>query len=213
MLESPKRIFIIALLLFLIFFIGFWMQKKEESAWNTTQALTIVPESLQDEDEHPNEELVPPENMESLPEKEIWVYVDVKGAVDKPGVYKVSENSRVQDVVKKAGGFTKEADQMQINLALKVWDQMLLYVPEQGEEIEIVSTPVISSQDSTDHRINVNTATLQELMTLNGIGEKKAEAIIKYREENGPFISVEELLNISGIGEGILSKIREDISL
>ena len=143
----------------------------------------------------------------SLGNESAIVLVDVKGAVTTPGVYEVHANGRVKDVIQKAGGFLKEADQTQLNLAGKVTDEMMIYVPLLGE------TPVASSAKNETSLISINTADLTELQQLPGIGPAKAEAIIQYREEEGPFGVVEDLQNISGIGEKTFEKLKDLITV
>ncbi|WP_237438538.1 helix-hairpin-helix domain-containing protein [Guptibacillus hwajinpoensis] len=147
----------------------------------------------------------------SLPAKEsevTIVLVDVKGAVVTPGVYEVSANGRVKDVIQKAGGFLEEADQAQLNLAGKVIDEMMIYVPIKGE-----TTVAAGSVTAESGLISINTADLIELQELPGIGPAKAEAIIQYREENGPFSASEDLQNISGIGEKTFEKLKDLITV
>ncbi|WP_245855638.1 helix-hairpin-helix domain-containing protein [Bacillus oleivorans] len=212
--ENWKKLAFLFLILLLLFLLGNWGQQKAEESWNINEA-GAVNSPLSDPAE--NDKVVGETGTEVLTSKSDMkavesVVVDIKGAVRNPGVYSVPSDSRLHEVIEKAGGFTAEADPIQVNLALKVWDQMLLYVPVKGETTEVVSPPS-NTQLPAPEKINVNTASQSELMELTGIGEKKAEAIIEYREQNGGFQTVEDLLMVPGIGEGILSKIREDISL
>lgn len=144
-------------------------------------------------------------------EKEIkWIEIDVKGAVVHPGVYQMEENARVHHLLEKAGGATKEADLTKVNLAAFLQDGQVLYIPRTGEEENASwsSPPAPSGGGSAGEEvIDLNRATLEELDRLPGIGPSKAEAILKYREEHGPFKSVEELKNVSGIGEKTLEKL------
>ncbi|MFD2046127.1 helix-hairpin-helix domain-containing protein [Ornithinibacillus salinisoli] len=148
----------------------------------------------------------PNEPIESLEEiqNESEIVVDIKGEVFNPGVYKMTINSRVEDVVKMAGGFSENADQTVVNLAQKVHDEMIIVVPEVGEEQTTITK-------DNEGKIRVNYASIEEIQTLNGIGPSKAQAIIQYREENGFFGSVEDLLNVSGIGEKTLENIQDEI--
>jgi len=144
------------------------------------------------------------------------ILVDVKGAIKSPGVYKMEQYERVQDVVDKAGGFKKHADETMINLAQKLTDEMVIYVPMEGEEplegIPLIASEATANPQATEEgKVHLNSATQQEVETLNGIGPKKAEAILMYREENGPFHSVEQLTEISGIGEKTVENIRDQI--
>ncbi|MDO4670921.1 MAG: helix-hairpin-helix domain-containing protein [Aerococcus sp.] len=146
--------------------------------------------------------------------KEQW-YVDIKGAVNKPGVYPVDETMRVHDAVALAGGVAGEADETQVNFSQKVADQMVIYIPKQGEETKgAFQSPVASSspQSSGNNKlVNINTATKEELMTISGIGEKKAEDIVNYREQNGSFQSVDDLSKVSGIGAKTVEKLRAEV--
>lgn len=146
------------------------------------------------------------------------IYVHVSGCVNVPGVCSVPEGSRVADAVDAAGGFSEDAARDSVNLARIV---------EDGEQIVIASIAQAASaeqgalagipsegsraQSSAAGKININTASASELQALNGIGESKAEKIVAYREENGFFKSVDELKNVSGIGEKTLENIRGDI--
>jgi competence protein ComEA len=145
-----------------------------------------------------------------------FVMVDIKGAVQKPGVYQLPKDARVKDALAQAGGATKEADLRQLNLASKLQDEMAVYIPAAGEEIP-PSSPVssISSSGTSNDQplVNINTANTDELQTLNGIGPSKASAIVSYREENGLFQTVEDLGKVSGIGEKSLEKIKAQITV
>lgn len=137
-------------------------------------------------------------------------FVDVKGAVTNPGVYEIEIDSRVVEVIEKAGGFTKEADQNGVNLAQKVTDEMVIYVPKLGE-ITPGITPV--SQNSNPELININAATIEQLDSLPGIGPSKAEAIITFRDENGKFKSIDDVEKVPGIGKKTLDSLSEYITV
>lgn len=149
------------------------------------------------------------------------VYVDIKGAVLHPGAYQMAAQQRVGDAVQKAGGYTPEADPIQVNLAQKITDQMVIYIPRRGEKIPIVNS--ISGQNSgttlnsmvtesnSNGKVNLNTATLEQLKGLTGVGEKKAQKILEYRQQHGQFKSVEELKNVNGFGEKSLATLAEQI--
>lgn len=145
-----------------------------------------------------------------------FVMVDIKGAVQKPGVYQLPKDARVKDALAQAGGATKEADLRQLNLASKLQDEMAVYIPAAGEEIPPSSSvsSISSSGTSNDQPlVNINTANTDELQALNGIGPSKASAIVSYREENGLFQTVEDLGQVSGIGEKSLEKIKAQITV
>lgn len=148
-------------------------------------------------------------------------YVDIKGEVLRPGVYEFSCESRIQEVIKKAGGFTEEADETKINLAQKISDQMQIIVPnlhskQEGGVAEGNSEKGNSSNttpsNSKQGTVNINTATLEELQTIKGIGKKKAEAILQYRKEHGAFRTKEDLLQVKGIGKKALEAIESQVN-
>lgn len=140
------------------------------------------------------------------------VYVYVCGAVAAPGVYILPEGSRVYQAVEAAGGFLPEAAQEIVNQAQPVFDGQQLFIPfleAAGEETESRYIAVLPD----DGRIDLNSASEEELCTLPGIGEAKAQAILSYREEHGSFSSVEELMQVEGIKEGIYNKIQDKITV
>ena len=172
---------------------------------------------------------------------DVYYQVDIKGEVINPGIYTVKEGSRVIDVIRLAGDLTEVADTSVLNLSKKVKDEMVIIVysfdevesfteTKEQEEIEqeacknqngIENDACIedSTNDTSSNsvvirgKISLNTATLDELMMLPGIGEAKAEAIIKYREEVGAFQNIEELKEVNGIGDAIFDDIKESITI
>jgi len=165
-----------------------------------------VDESIESDSEIEKEVHLPPAT----------VLIDIKGAVKLPGVYELANGERIIDAVDKAGGFMASADTRKVNLAALLVDEMVIYVPEEGEEVEVLSlvenTSGVDGKDTGQGKVNINTATVEELTTLSGIGPSKANAILEYREENGLFKSVDELVNVTGIGEKSLEKIRDTIT-
>ena len=148
-------------------------------------------------------------------------YVDIKGEVLRPGVYEFSCESRIQEVIKKAGGFTEEADETKINLAQKITDQMQMIVPNVNSKQEGGVTEGNSEKGNSSNmilsnakqgKVNINTATLEELQTIKGIRKKKAEAILQYRKEHGPFRTKEDLLEVKGIGKKALEAIESQVT-
>ena len=148
-------------------------------------------------------------------------YVDIKGEVLRPGVYEFSCESRIQEVIKKAGGFTEEADEIKINLAQKISDQMQIIVPNLHSQQEGGVTEGNSGKGNLSNTtpsnlkqgtVNINTATLEELQTIKGIGKKKAEAILQYRKEHGAFRTKEDLLQVKGIGKKALEAIESQVT-
>ncbi|WP_075982367.1 helix-hairpin-helix domain-containing protein [Bacillus massilinigeriensis] len=152
-------------------------------------------------------------DKENKNQKEILV--DVKGAVHQPGVYEAQEGERVKDIIRKAGGLKGQADEKNINFAMKVTDEMVLYIPRIGEtNVEGSQSQVGSpSSSSGKEKVNLNTADEAALQTLPSIGPSRAAAIIEYREKNGPFKSIEDLKSISGIGDKTFEKLEENISV
>lgn len=145
----------------------------------------------------------PEENEETA--SSLFVYVT--GAVNKEGVYAVDSSSRIFEVIRLAGGLSIDADTERINQAEYVRDGMHLHIPHIGEDSGITDFETVASGGLVD----INSAGMEDLLSLKGIGQAKAEAIIEYRKKNGSFRSVEELLNVPGIGQTILNDIREKI--
>lgn len=141
--------------------------------------------------------------------------VHITGAVPRPGVYALPEGARVQDIISAAGGFLAEADKETINLARVLEDGELLEIPYAEGFSPIIPTPIqnIIVPGSDSDLININTASSLELETLPGIGPTNAGRIITYREENGPFLSIEDIINVSGIGPGTYERIKDLITV
>lgn len=145
----------------------------------------------------------------SLNQEPSRIYVQVSGAVGKPGVYELSEGSRVFEAIALAGGLTDQANGRLLNQAAPLSDGQMIYVYAQGEEPEETA-----AQDTKeDGRVNLNTASLEELLGLPGIGQAKAEGILAYRETHGGFGRIEDVMEIEGIKEGVFSKIKDRIKV
>lgn len=146
---------------------------------------------------------------------EIKVYLI--GQVKNPGVISLYEGDRLEDAIHLAGGILEEADLNRINLALRVKDEGMYYIPQIDEEIpdDIQNTAANNPDGSTvnDKKVNINLADTNELQTLNRIGPVTAEKIIDYREKNGEFESIEEIMDVSGIGEKTFEGIKDDITV
>ncbi len=143
------------------------------------------------------------------------IYVQIGGAVYQPGVYKVSSDLRIFQVIELAGGITDRADINAVNMARPVTDEMYIYIPAAGEttEMGLPDTGTEPTVGQSNGKININTASKEELMTLKGIGEAKAEAILLYREESGGFTDISQIMNISGIKEAAFNKIKDYIAI
>ena len=139
------------------------------------------------------------------------IFVDVKGAVKHPGVFETTKDKRVKDLIEEAGGLLDDADTSTLNLSQKVKDQMVIYVLKHGEKPKQISDSG-SSSSNTDV-ININTANLEQLMKISGVGKTKAEAIISYREKNGDFKKKEDITKVKGIGKATFEKIKDKIEV
>ena len=147
------------------------------------------------------------------PVEQDLITVDVKGAVKAPGIYDLPVGSRVNDAVQKAGGLTDQADSKGLNLAQKVSDEALVYVPSKGEEASQQAGSEAPSSTSKDKKINLNKASLEELKQVKGLGGKRAQDIIDHREANGKFKSVNELKKVSGIGAKTIEKLKDYVTV
>ena len=163
------------------------------------------------------------------------VQIDIKGQVLTPGLYSLDKESRIMDAIMVAGGLTEQADTSVINLSKKVTDEMVIIIYSKEEVADFKKTKeqelnlqqmciqkdenalkndaCITTENTTTGKISINNATIEELMTLPGIGDAKAKEIVNYRETNGPFQDINDLMNVPGIGESLFVKIQEDITL
>lgn len=151
------------------------------------------------------------QNQEKQQEK---IMIDVKGQIKNPGVYQSSQGERVMDVINRAGGLTDKADESQINFAEHVQDEMVIYIPVKGEagpgaSVGSVSSLAGGSPSNKQAKIDLNKADANELQNIPGIGPAKAASIIEYREKSGPFKTIEDLKNISGIGDKTFEKLKD----
>ncbi|MFJ7991255.1 helix-hairpin-helix domain-containing protein [Peribacillus frigoritolerans] len=156
---------------------------------------------------------------ESAAEPEI-IKVDVKGAVKSPGIFTAQAGDRVIDLIASAGSFTEKADTDKVNFAQIIEDQMVIYVPEIGEEdkgnlenIQVGTSGDAITKGTSGGLVNLNTATQEDLQTLTGIGPSKADAILEYRETVGKFKEVDELKQVTGIGDKTFERLRDSISV
>lgn len=164
------------------------------------------------------EESVP---QQEVPSENVSIYVYICGEVQDPGVYEMHAEDRVYTLIERAGGLTDEADERAVNQAEALTDGQMLYIPSveenegqssgQGGSDQNASSGGQQETSGTDGKVNINTANLEELITLPGIGEGKAKNILSYREAHGPFGSVEEIMNVDGIKEGTYTKMKDRI--
>ncbi|SDW25987.1 competence protein ComEA [Marinococcus luteus] len=188
-----------------IMFLLFWSGMPREQ----TETQESVPWENQSE-ENGQEETSGSDSDKETEEPDGDVRVDVKGEVHAPGVYTLQADERVEEAIQKAGGITDRADMLQVNLAERVEDEMVIHIPGEGEE---TITGPLEENSEEGAVVNVNEAEQVDLETIPGIGPAKAAAILSYREENGSFETIEDLSNVSGIGEKTVEQLRDYISL
>lgn len=222
-----KIIYPLTIILFVFIFIGIIVIKNNLNK-NKYNEIEITNDIIKEEN---NEKEI--SKIES-----IKYNIDIKGAVKKPGVYQLDSNLTVNDAIKIAGGLTNEADTSIINLAKKITDEMVIivYTKEEVKKSNIVDTvikvvekecicPNIENDGCLNNEItdnitnkeesslvNINTASIEELQTLSGIGESKAKKIVEYREKNGNFKNIEDIKNVEGIGESLYETIKIHIT-
>ena len=171
---------------------------------NLQSEVTAVSKDSTDEKEDGNQK-------EEVVEQDL-ITVDVKGAVKSPGIYDLPVGSRINDAVQKAGGLIDNADSKSINLAQKISDEALVYVPTKEEAANQESySNATGSKESK--KVNLNKASLEELKQVKGLGAKRAQDIIDHRESNGKFKSVDELKKVSGIGAKTIEKLKEYVTV
>ena len=222
-----KEIIIILLIITSSFELFFILQRKEESFLDLKPTTSAFNDSIKSIDKDDDSNLIK---------------VDVKGEVKKPGVYEIKDTLIINDVIKLAGGLTKNGSTKNINLSKKVKNEMVIYICSKKElninntsinnqeliENKNINIPEIASKEvyieneerindtnevnNSNTLININSASKEELLTLTGIGEAKAEAIIQYRNEN-KFKTIDDIKNISGIGDSLFAKIKDYITV
>ena len=171
---------------------------------NLQSEVTAVPKDSTDEKDDKNQK-------EEVVEQDL-ITVDVKGAVKTPGIYDLPVGSRINDAVKKAGGLTDNADSKSINLAQRISDEALVYVPTK-EEATSQESQSNTPNNKESKKVNLNKASLEELKQVKGLGAKRAQDIIEHRESNGKFKSVDELKKVSGIGAKTIEKLKEYVTV
>ena len=221
-LKKYKRIFFITLFILFTLYVIYWVVTDEDYE-EPKEIKEIKKEELKEKNKEENQE----KNIKKI-------IIDIKGEVTNPGVYELTETNNVNDAINMAGGLTQKSDTSNINLSKKLSDEMVIIVyskdeiKKMKEDSKITCPPcnnacidkkdekskLIESDTKQENvKININTATKEELLLLNGIGESKAEAIIEYRNKNGQFLNIEEIKNVSGIGESAYEKIKDQITI
>ena len=212
--------------IFILIFILFTLFAIYDAYYVETEQVEEVTIQKQEKTEEKNEQT-----------KETKILVDVKGEINTPGVYELTSNNTVMDAINKAGGLTKQSDTSNINLSKKLEDEMVIIVYSKSEiknmqeedkikcppcnnacvteedEKAKLDTDKNESTDTSSGKVNINTASSETLQTLDGIGEAKAKAIIEYRDKNGNFKNIEDIKNVSGIGDSIYEKIKNNITV
>ena len=171
---------------------------------NLQSEVAAISKDSTDEKEDKNEK-------EEVVEQDL-ITVDVKGAVKSPGIYDLPVGSRINDAVQKAGGLIDNADSKSINLAQKISDEALVYVPTK-EEAANQESYSNATGNKESKKVNLNKASLEELKQVKGLGAKRAQDIIDHRESNGKFKSVDELKKVSGIGAKTIEKLKEYVTV
>ena len=200
---------VVALGAILVMAIGTFLVLQQKPEAKTTDFPTVSTTSTSQESTE--------ETSSESPESET-ILVDVKGAVQSEGVYELPSTARVNDAIEAAGGFLDQADKKSVNLAQKLSDEAVVYVASQGENVSVVQSATSSSAtgdsgSENTEKINLNTATVADLTTISGIGEKRANDILAYRDSQGGFTSVDDLNNVSGIGDKTLENIRPYVTV
>lgn len=191
----------IGIIIFLFFIISYFSGGSSELNKNNNESIFV-------EENESMEVITKKEEKES-----VKIVVDIKGEIKNPDIYWLEEGCIIEDLINVAGGITEEGDLSKINRAQKLNDHEVVIIPNINDKESEIENIISSSINNNENKININTASINELDTLSGIGPSKAEAIIKYREENGTFKSIEEIKNVTGIGEALFEKFKENITI
>lgn len=192
-----KYIYIITIIIFIIFCIMVIIRKRELKDNNINYTVN-------------KEDIIV--NNEKEDNEEEYIYVDIKGEVINPNVYKIKKGLRVIDVINLAGGLTEESDTSNINLSKIVTDEMVIVIKSKNNEEVYIDSDVDINNNNNNQLIDINTCTIDELLTLPGIGKSKANNIIEYRKKN-KFNTINDIMNVSGISESLFNKIKEYIKV
>ncbi|WP_053956992.1 helix-hairpin-helix domain-containing protein [Inediibacterium massiliense] len=189
---KKKEIILLGVLVVGICFIGMYKHINESQEM-------IIEESIKKNSEDTTED----------DKEEVWMMVDVCGEVNMEGVVKIKKGDRIIDAVTLAGGLKETADRRKINMAQKLSDGEQVYIPKIGEYIK--ESDALENQNSNDKKLDINTASITDLESLNGIGTALAQRIIEYRDKNGNFKKIEDIMNVSGIGKKKFENIQDQI--
>lgn len=202
---------------------GFYVERQQDASLKSSGGTEVseesndIPSAGQEGGEmseaHGTQKAAPGESYDTGEDSPDEIYVQISGEVLHPGVYKLPAGSRIFEAVELAGGITPEAELSSVNQAEMLSDGQMVYIYAVGEEWKSLPGQTTGETETGDGRMNINTASKEELLTLPGIGLSKAEDIISWREANGPFDRVEDIMNIRGIKEGVFSKIEDRIKV
>ncbi len=206
-IRKNKKFIFLFLLLFLVTIFIVFNKNEKVYASNDLEEINILDDNIVDE-------VVEIKEVEENIKTET-LFVDIKGEVINPGVYELEVGKRIIDVVNLSGGLTKKAVTKNVNLSKKLYDEMVIIIPDSETTCEVI--PIYNTNENTNENIdsglvNINTCSLEELLTLTGVGESKAKAIIEYRKTN-KFESIEDIMNITGIKESLFNKIKDEITV
>lgn len=210
-----KKVYAIIVLVVIVG--GFWLKKENQNNSEVENMQTMQSSSMSSSSSTSNvSNTVQTSNSKTIT-------CDISGAIKHQGVYTLKNGARLQELIEAAGGITSRAQVKVINRAVLLKDQDKIYIPYKGEKVEsAVTTPntnsgnndsANSSNQAGGDKVNLNTANITELQKLTGIGEKKAEQIIAYREQNGSFQKIEDLMQVSGIGEKTFASLKDQLAI
>lgn len=222
LLKNKKKVGIFAILIIVLIAFGFLYLESgfKELKKNDTESIFIddsentevLNNNVKNSDINTNNQEV------TVPAKNKNIVVEIKGEVKKPDVYTLTEDAIIKELIEAAGGLTENADLSNINRAKKLQNHELVYISNKNDINKENSNSSLGSESDVSKNkgisnsiVNINNATLEELKTLNGIGDSKAKSIIEYREKNGGFKSIEDIKNVTGIGDKMFEIIKEQI--
>jgi competence protein ComEA len=224
LLKDKKRIGILIILVIVLIAFGILYLKSgfKELKKNNTESIFVEDTENTDistgtSNNNVKNNSISTNNKEvTIPIKDKSIVVEIKGEVKKPDVYTLNENAIIKELIEEAGGLTENADLSNINRAKKLQNHELVYIANKNDITKDSKNTnsesnTSNSQGISNNIVNINTATIEQLKTLNGVGDSKAKSIIEYREQNGGFKSKEDIKNVTGIGEKMFERIKEQI--
>ncbi len=215
MLNQKQKIMAVIGIAIVIIIVGYYYINSTKEVYGNKEVQNFVEN---------NETVVEEEEQEEKEEETILVHIT--GAVEKNGVVKVKENARINDAIEAAGGITEEADLSDVNLAYIITDGQKIYIPKKADKLEVEKKQEIVTENSGNNiikgetnaevgkrLIDINKAGLEELMSLQGIGEATAWKILEYRTVNGRYKTIEDIKNVTGIGDAKFNAIKNFITV